>query len=182
MKMATYQCGVILFMLSLCWGSALHLTTEMLDDSQRSSVVEELSCPTWYYETKHNGVTRCVCSDTLEGAVVCDDATLKTLIFAGFCLSYNITINDTVIGRCPFNYHHPDTQTFYTTLPNDTSELNSFVCSGLNRTGLFCSQCQQGLGPVILIKGSVYNVLMNNMGGWCTLQLPWFPPPFYVSS
>ena len=35
-------------------------------------------------------------------------------------------------------------------LPNDTSQLNSFMCSGLNRTGLLCSQCQQGLGPAIL--------------------------------
>ena len=39
---------------------------------------------------------------------------------------------------------------FYVTLPNDTSELNSFMCSGLNRTGLLCSQCQQGLGPAVL--------------------------------
>ena len=65
-------------------------------------------------------------------------------------MSYDDTINDTVVGRCPFNYHYPDTQIFYVTLPNDTSELNSFMCSGLNRTGLLCSQCQQGLGPTVL--------------------------------
>ena len=58
-------------------------------------------------------------------------------------MSYDDTINDTVVGRCPFNYHYPDAQIFYVTLPNDTSELNSFMCSGLNRTGLLCSQCQQ---------------------------------------
>ena len=74
----------------------------------------------------------------------------KTLIIAGLCMSYNETFNDTVVGRCAFNYHYPDTQTFYVTLPNDTSQLNSFMCSGLNRTGLLCSQCQQGLGPAIL--------------------------------
>ena len=64
-------------------------------------------------------------------------------------MSYHDTINDTVIGRCPFNYHHPNGR-FYITLPNDTSELNSFMCDGLNRTGLLCSQCQQGLGPAVL--------------------------------
>ena len=65
-------------------------------------------------------------------------------------MSYNETFNDTVVGRCAFNYHYPDVQFFFVTLPNDTSELNSFMCSGLNRTGLLCSQCQQGLGPAVL--------------------------------
>ena len=141
---------MIVFMITLCWGSALCLAAEFLNDSQRSTVVEEQSCPTWYRETKQNGVTRCVCGARLENNVRCDDATKETLITPGLCVSYNETINDTVIGRCPFNYHHPDTQTFYITVPNDTSELNSFMCSGLNRTGLFCSQCQQGLGPAVL--------------------------------
>ena len=156
--MATYECGVILLLISLCWGSAAHPTTEtdILDESQRerlkwrSSIAEEQPCPTWYRETKNNPVTRCVCGDTLEGMVRCDDATLKTKIFAGFCITYNDTINDTVIGRCPFSYHYPDAQTFYITLPNDTSKLNSFMCSGLNRTGLMCSHCQQGLGPAVI--------------------------------
>ena len=113
-------------------------------------VVEEQPCPTWYLETKHNAVTRCVCGATIGGFVMCDYATQKTLIIAGLCISYNETFNDTVVGRCAFNYHNPDTQTFYVTLPNDTSELNSFMCSGLNRTGLLCSQCEQGLGPAVL--------------------------------
>ena len=154
--MAPCVCRVILFMISLCWGSALHSataqTTTILDKGQRegSSVVEEQSCPTWYRETKHNTVTRCVCGATIGGYVMCDYATQKTLIIAGLCMSYNETINDTVVGRCAFNYHNPDAQIFYVTLPNDTSQLNSFMCSGLNRTGLLCSQCQQGLGPAVL--------------------------------
>ena len=152
--MATYGCGVILFMMNLCWSGALHPSseTEILGDSQRrgSSDVQEQSCPTWYLETKDNGVARCACGATLEGTVVCVDATLGTLLIAGNCMSYDDTINDTVTGECPFNYHHPNTQIFYVTLPNDTSELNTFMCSGLNRTGLLCSQCEQGLGPAVV--------------------------------
>ena len=79
---------------------------------------------------------------------------------------YDETINDTVAGRCPFNYHIPDTQIFYTTLPNDTSKLNSFMCSGLNRTGLFCSQCQQGLGPAILSYKRQYVECFDQRYGW----------------
>ena len=174
MKMASYECGVILLLLSLCWGSALHsrMYNELQNDDQTgrlrggSHVVKEQSCPTWHRETKHNLVNKCVCGDTLRGYVMCDYATLETLIFAGFCISYKFTINDTVIGRCPFNYHHPDTQTFYTTLPNDTSELNSFMCNGLNQTGLFCSQCQQGLGPIILSYKRECVKCLDKRYGW----------------
>ena len=102
-EMATYECGVILFMISLYWGSKLHPANGILDDSQRSSAVWELSCPSWYWETKHNELIRCVCGATLEGAVVCDYAMLATLIFSGFCMSYNEMFNDTVVGRCSFN-------------------------------------------------------------------------------
>ena len=56
---------------------------------------------------------------------MCDYATQKTLIIASLCMSYNEMFNDTVVGRCAFNYHNPDTQTFYVTLPNDTSQINS---------------------------------------------------------
>ena len=65
-------------------------------------------------------------------------------------MSYDGTINDTVIGGCLFNYRYSDAQSFFVTLPNVTSELSSFMCSDLNRTGLLCSQCQQGLGPAVL--------------------------------
>ena len=149
-------------MISLC------CSTKTLDDSQRggSSVVEQQTCPTWYMETKHNGMTRFVCGATLDGAVLCEDATLETLIVDGHCMNYDVKINDTVSGGCPFNYHHPDAQLFYITLPNITSELNSFMCSGLNRTGLLCSQCQQGLGPAVLSYGRQCLKCFDKWYGW----------------
>jgi len=57
--------------------------------------------------------------------------------------------NGTVFGTCPFNYHYPEVQQLYITLPNDTSQLNSFMCGDLNRTGLLCSKCQHALGPAV---------------------------------
>ena len=153
--MAVYECIVSLLMISFCGGSELHPATEtaeIVDGSQRGglSVVQEQSCPTWYRETKYNGVTRCVCGATLEENIACNYTTQETLIFAGYCMSYNDTTKDTVAGGCPFSNPHVGAQIFYVTLPNDTSELNSFMCSGLNRTGLLCSQCQKGLGPAVL--------------------------------
>ena len=100
--MATYECVVILFMAGLCWGRALYPATEAIEtlDSQREglSVAEERSCPTWYREIKRNGVTSCVCS-AFENVVVCNDTDQEALLIAGFCMSYNDTISETVVGR-----------------------------------------------------------------------------------
>ena len=168
--MAIYECVVILFMTGLCWGRALYQateTTKTLDDQREgSSVVERQSCPTWYQKVKQNGVTRCACGATLSGAVVCGDAAQETLLIAGFCMSYDDTINETVAGRCPFNYHHPNVRFYYITLPNDTFELNSFMCSGLSRTGLLCSQCQQELGPAVLSYRKQCVKCLDKRYGW----------------
>ena len=109
--MATYQCVVILFIISLCWSGILYPATEATKtlDSQRgrSSAVDEQSCPTWYQEIKQNGVTRCACGATLKGIVVCDDTAQETLLIEDLCMSYDDTINDTVAGRCPFSITLP---------------------------------------------------------------------------
>ena len=77
-------------MISLCWSSELppaNKDAETADGSQRGRSSIEQSCPTWYQETKHNGVTRCVCGATLEENIVCNYTTQKILIFAGYCMS-----------------------------------------------------------------------------------------------
>ena len=168
--MAIYECIVILFMINLCWSRTLcpaTEATETLDGQREGSIAEEeWSCPTWYREIKQNGVTRCVCGATLTGMVVCDDVAQESLLIVSFCMSYDDTINDTVAGSCSFNYHSPDAKLFYITLPNDTSELNSFMCSGLNRTGLLCSQCQQGLVPAVLTYRKECVKCFDKRYGW----------------
>ena len=117
--MAVYESIVIVFMISLCWGSELHPAmkdAETADGSQRGrlSVVEEQSCPTWYQETKYNGVTRCVCGATLGENIVCNYTTQETFIFAGYCMSYIDTTKETVAGACPFSNPHVGAQSFFT--------------------------------------------------------------------
>ena len=96
---------------------------------------------------------------------MCNYTTEETCIFTGYCMSYNDTTKDTVAGECPFSNHHEGGQVFYVTLPNDTSELNS-MCSGLNRTGLLCSQCQQGLGPTVLSSARQRVECFDKRYGW----------------
>ena len=55
--------------------------------------------------------------------------------------------NETVvIGLCPYGTQKDTIQGLYVEPPQNVTELNDFLCSGLNRTGLMCSQCQAGLG------------------------------------
>ena len=35
------------------------------------------------------------------------------------------------------------------TIPSNVSKLNEVMCGPLNRTGVLCSHCQQGLGPAV---------------------------------
>ena len=86
MKLSAYECRVILLMVSLCWGSALHPArdTEMTGHGWGLYVVGKQSCPTWCRETKHNGVTRCVCGARIENKLRCNDATQETMILAGY--------------------------------------------------------------------------------------------------
>ena len=94
--------------MNLCWSSGLHPADENTETlpgstSQRGAqiaVTEEWFCPTWYRAVKDSGVMRCVCDATFQ----------QTLLLAGNCMSYDYTINNTIVGRCPFHYHHPDTQ------------------------------------------------------------------------
>ena len=46
------------------------------------------------------------------------------------------------------------------------TELNSFMCSGLNWTGLLCSQCQQGLGPAVLTYRRQCVKCLDKRYGW----------------
>ena len=67
-------------------------------------------------------------------------------------------------GLCPFNHLPVRCEEQFVT---DISVLNinhaSFMCGPLNRTGVLCSQCKEGLGPALLnysyscLKCSGYN-------------------------
>ena len=81
-------------------------------------------------------------------------------------MSYNGTTKDTVAGGCPFSNNHDNAQIFYVTLPNDNSELNTFTCIGLNRTGLLCRKCQKGLVPAVLSYNWQCVECLDKQYGW----------------
>ena len=95
------------------------------------------ACPTWTYPNKTSLSHECICGDFLEGAVVCDQDTLKVRLAPYYCISYNRWLNTTVIGSCPYRYYESE-------LPQNPLELDSNVCGQIHRTGQFCGKCKEG--------------------------------------
>ena len=118
--------------------SFLGLTTASQDD-----------CPAWFFPDAENG-TECVCSsgDT-DKAVKCSKDT--ALLRIGYCMTYNSETEDTEFGPCPYisQYSNFSSDNLYFHLPNHTSNLNSFMCKSLHRTGLLCGECEDGFGPAL---------------------------------
>ena len=105
--------------------------------------------PTWFVPEVSNDTVTCSCANPGLGWVVCEQSSSSSMLSLGNCMTYDEITNNTVVGACPFNYHKPDVNQEYVRLPQDVTKLNEFMCGGLNRTGIQCSHCQPGLGPVV---------------------------------
>ena len=79
--------------------------------------------------------------------MLCDPNTNQTLVLIAYCMDYNEDKDEVFVGACPFI--NKKGEGLYLKFPQNASELNPFLCSGLNRTGVMCSQCQEGLGTAI---------------------------------
>ena len=73
-----------------------------------------------------------------------------------------------VIGRCPFSVSQRDnvSEGVYVTPPQNVSELNHFLCGRLNRSGLMCSLCHEGLGTAISSYSMQCLPCMSSGLGW----------------
>ena len=138
-------------------------------------------CPTWFVPQSHNGNEICVCANPVAGkqtAVLCDQTSNKTLLLLGNCMTFEKSSNRTFVGGCSYNNHEADVDMLYTELPKEVSQLNTFMCGagGLNRTGLLCGRCQEGLGPAVFsYKLECLSCLKNPYGWFLYLFLATFP-------
>ena len=108
-------------------------------------------CPSWFVSISNNS-NRCECGEPIHHparVVYCDPYTNQTQVLLGYCMDYYAENETVVIGLCPYGNQEGTVQGIYAEPPQNVTELNDFLCSGLNRTGLMCSQCQAGLGTAI---------------------------------
>ena len=129
---------------------------------------DEPRCPVWMKpKAGLNGTVTCDCVRSFGGEVLCDQSSKTSWLLVGYCLTNDEGENSPeVVGQCPFFYHKPDHKQVYVTLPQNKSKLNTFMCGGLNRTGLLCSQCKPGLGPAVFSYVHQCLECLDSKYGW----------------
>ena len=129
-------------------------------------------CPSWFVPVS-NDSNHCKCGEPIHHPgriVLCDPNTKQTLLLTGSCMDYNEEEDVVFIGGCPFVSQEGAVDGVYAKPPQNVSELNQFLCAGLNRTGMLCSQCQEGLGTAIFSYSMQCLPCINSGLGW-TLYL-----------
>ena len=126
-------------------------------------------CPSWFVPVSNNS-NRCDCGEPTRGPgriVQCDPNTNQTLLLVGNCMDYNEKEDVVFIGACPYiNHQKGVVDEVYVTPPKNAFELNEFLCGGLNRTGVLCNQCQDGLGTAIFSYSRQCLPCMSRGLGW----------------
>ena len=118
-------------------------------------------CPSWFIPIS-NSSDQCKCGEPIHRpgrVVLCDPNTNQTLVRISYCMDYNEEEDVVFVGGCPFINKKGKVHGMYVKFPQNVSELNTFLCSGLNRTGVMCSQCQVGLGTAIHMTLILYHML-----------------------
>ena len=104
------------------------------------------TCPPW--STCDPEQHTCRCHDEL-GKIICGLST--TRVAKCHCLTYNSETVQFVFGPCFYDCGGlskslPDS--FYYSIPNNLSSINSAMCGRLNRAGTLCGECLSGHRPL----------------------------------
>ena len=136
-------------------------------------------CPTWFIpDTSSTNTTICKCANSLPGVVQCGKHPNLSSLWTSYCMTYDCEHNSTYVGRCPLN--RPHAFSFRTELPASISDVNHFICGGLNRTGLLCGRCMDGLGVATLSHEQYCSECWNSFRGWALYAfLILFPPTLF---
>ena len=115
----------------------------LLSASMSRAIADE-SCPPWFIPQDRDAGGNCTCGSTLNGVIGCPDEQIRKLDIAKcYCMTSGQS-NETVVGGCRYScntkskwYPEPD-------------RLDYHMCSKVwKRTGLLCSKCMEGYGPLV---------------------------------
>ena len=138
-----------------------------------------IPCPPWYSQTEPG---KCKCRKTpLLSSLQCNDegAHQGGLLQLGHFMSYDKSEEKCIIGLCPYcQFKGPNVTKYgYIQLPDNVSELNSYLCQVLNRTGPMCHRCIPGFGPSLTaVKFQCTNCTTNAWYGTLLFLLVEFVP------
>ena len=94
------------------------------------------------------GNNSCQCGSSLGDIVTCQDDPVSVKVEACYCMTVDGSTEETVVGSCP--YTCAKLETWY----SNKTELDYRVCREVwKRTGVLCSQCVGGHGPLVYSYG-----------------------------
>ena len=107
-------------------------------------------CPPWYYSVlKSRG--SCKQGNNFSSIVIFQPRTGQTYLQTLYCMTsvYDETgVRADVIGSCLLSFDNRLGTSYYP-LPCNVSELNDYMCAGLNREGQLCGHCAKGFAPPV---------------------------------
>ena len=166
--------SILVFSVLVCLGCSDGLQ-EVIQTAAGNTGINH-GCPSWFIPI--NNSDRCKCDEPIHypgRVVLCDPNTNQTILRIGFCMDYDEGEDVVVVGGCLYQKG-----SVYAKPPQNAAELNKYLCGRLNRTGVICSQCQEGLGTAIFSYSMQCLHCMNSgLGGHCTCSLLPFPLPYF---
>ena len=120
---------------------------------------QNITCPSWAYW--HNSARRCTCFGN-SYVLSCSLLEGQTAVLNYYCLTYDSTHNETVLGECL--YLHNDNNTFfYNISARKVLDLNKDTCGAYNRNGTLCGRCVDGM----YLQAYSYDMTcITCVGGW----------------
>ena len=160
--------SALIFSVFICLSGCSYSHQEVIHAAAGNQSINH-GCPSWFIPI-NNSSDRCKCGEPIHRpgrVVLCDPNTNQTLVWITYCMDYNKDKDEVFVGECPFiNKKIGKVQRLYVKFPQNVSELNPFLCSELNRTGVLCSRCQEGLGTAIFSYSMQCLPCMSSGLGW----------------
>ena len=108
-------------------------------------------CPPWYYRDQ-KGIGECKPGNDFSYVLLFQINTCQTYLQTLYCMTTSINERNAarrdVVGSCLFSFDNRLQSSFYP-LPCNISELNEYMCAGLNRKGQLCGRCAEGFAPPV---------------------------------
>ena len=127
-------------------------------------------CPMWFNYSSATNDCQCFQFQSLK----CDDNYISMHLWTQIRYWHTIHTKGLIISSIKIRHQYLGgynlTETGRVLLPDEISELNSYMCEPLNRKGYLCGECKSGYGPGPFIK-SCTNVCHFCQDTWHEITL-----------
>ena len=157
--------SVLVYSVFVCLAGCSGSYQELIQTASGKKLSINHGCPSWFIPI-NNSSDRCKCGEPIQrpGRVVrCNPNTNQTRVRSGYCMDYDK--GEVFVGKCRYSNFTANFYGMYEP-PQNAATLNHFLCGGLNRTGVMCSQCEKGLGTAVFSYSMQCLPCMSGSLGW----------------